>query len=315
MIQAKNLTKRYGPTLAVSNISFHIKRGEIVGFLGPNGAGKTTTIRMLTCFLPPSSGMARVAGHDCFTDSLKVRQQIGYLPESVPLYTEMRVCEYLHFRARLRRIPRGERRAAVDRAVQLCGVTDFVKRPIGQLSKGMRQRVGLAETLVHRPAVLILDEPTIGLDPAQIREVRKLIKQLSEDHTILFSSHILPEVEALCERIMIIAGGRIVASGSPSELRDRIASGSRLIVEVRGPQSEIREGLGQVDGVGEVRGELVDGWGHLTIEVKAGHDVREQIVRLVSQRGWGLRELRREVASLEDFFVQITAEQNLRRGE
>jgi len=315
MIQAKNLTKWYGATLAVSNISFHIKRGEIVGFLGPNGAGKTTTIRMLTCFLPPSSGMAKVAGHDCFSDSLKVRQQIGYLPESVPLYTEMRVCEYLHFRARLRKIPRGERRAAVDRAVQLCGVTDFANRPIGQLSKGMRQRVGLAETLVHRPAVLILDEPTIGLDPTQIREVRKLIKQLSEDHTILFSSHILPEVEALCERIMIIAGGQIVASGSPAELRDRIASGSRLIVEVRGPQSEIREGLGQVDGVGEVRGELVDGWGHLTIEVKAGHDVREQIVRLVSQRGWGMRELRREVASLEDFFVQITAEQNLRRGE
>ena len=246
---------------------------------------------------------------------MKVRQQIGYLPESVPLYTEMRVREYLHFRARLRRIPRGERRAAVDRGVQLCGVTDFVDRPIGQLSKGMRQRVGLAETLVHRPAVLILDEPTIGLDPTQIREVRKLIKQLSEEHTILFSSHILPEVEALCERIMIIAGGQIVASGSPAELRDRIAAGSRLIAEVRGPQSEIREGLRQVDGVGDVRGELVDGWCHLTIEVKPGHDVREQIVRLVSQRGWGMRELRREVASLEDFFVQITAEQNLRRGE
>jgi ABC-2 type transport system ATP-binding protein len=314
MIQAKNLTKRYGATLAVDNISFHIERGQIVGFLGPNGAGKTTTMRILACFIPASSGSAKVAGHDCFSRSLQVRQQIGYLPESVPLYPEMRVREYLAFRARLRGIGRAERASALDRAAELCGVQDFIHRPIGQLSKGMRQRVGLAEALMHQPAVLILDEPTLGLDPAQIRETRNLIKRLAETHTILFSSHILPEVEALCERIIIIAAGRIVASGSPEELRERIAGGSRLIAEIRGPRPEVVAAVQQMAGVNKVESQVADGWSRLTIEAAGGRDIREEIARLAGQRGWALRELRREVASLEDFFVQITAEQNLRQA-
>ena len=313
MIQAKNLTKWYGPTLAVDHISFHIEKGQIVGFLGPNGAGKTTTIRMLTCFMPASSGSASVAGFDCFSDSLAVRQQIGYLPESVPLYSEMRAREYLDFRARLRKIPRSKRKSAVGRAAELCGVDAFVNRPIGQLSKGMRQRVGLAEALMHNPSVLVLDEPTIGLDPAQIRDVRTLIKRLAETHTIMFSSHILPEVEAICERIIIIAGGQIVASGSPEELTERITAGSRLIAEVQGPRDEVVGAVEQMTGVSKVGSQPSDGWNRLTIEVVKGQDVRPEIAKAVTRHGWALRELRREVASLEDFFVQITAEQNLRR--
>lgn len=268
---------------------------------------------MLTCYMPASSGSAKVAGFDCFNDSLAVRQQIGYLPESVPLYSEMRVREYLGFRARLRKIPRSERSSAVGRAAELCGVDAFVKRPIGQLSKGMRQRVGLAEALMHSPPVLILDEPTIGLDPAQIRDVRKLIKRLAETHTILFSTHILPEVEAICERIIIIAGGRIVASGSPAELTDRITAGSRLIAEVQGPKDQVVGAVEQMTGVSKVASQPSDGWNRLTIEVVKGQDVRQELAKLVTHHGWALRELRREVASLEDFFVQITAEQNLRR--
>ncbi|HUW84786.1 MAG TPA: ATP-binding cassette domain-containing protein [Phycisphaerae bacterium] len=313
MIQAKNLTKWYGPTLAVDHVSFHIEKGQIVGFLGPNGAGKTTTIRMLTCYMPASSGSASVAGFDCFSDSLAVRQQIGYLPESVPLYSEMRVREYLAFRARLRKIPRSERSSAVGRAADLCGVEAFVNRPIGQLSKGMRQRVGLAEALMHNPSVLVLDEPTIGLDPTQIRDVRTLIKRLAETHTIMFSTHILPEVEAICERIIIIAGGRIVASGSPEELTERITGGSRLIAEVQGPRDQVVGAVEQMSGVSKVASQPSDGWNRLTIEVVKGQDVRPEIAKVVTHRGWALRELRREVTGLEDFFVQITAEQNLRR--
>ncbi len=313
MIQAKNLTKWYGPTLAVDHISFHIEKGQIVGFLGPNGAGKTTTIRMLTCYMPASSGSASVAGFDCFSDSLAVRQQIGYLPESVPLYSEMRVREYLEFRGRLRKLPRTDRKSAVGRAADLCGVDAFINRPIGQLSKGMRQRVGLAEALMHNPPVLVLDEPTIGLDPAQIRDVRTLIKRLAETHTIMFSSHILPEVEAICERIIIIAAGRIVASGSPAELTERITAGSRLIAEVQGPRDQVVGAVEQMTGVSKVGSQSSDGWNRLTIEVVKGQDVRPEIAKVVTHNGWALRELRREVASLEDFFVQITAEQNLRR--
>jgi len=313
MIQAKNLTKWYGATLAVDHVSFHIEKGQIVGFLGPNGAGKTTTIRMLTCYMPASSGSASVAGFDCFNDSLAVRRQIGYLPESVPLYSEMRVREYLAFRARLRKIPRSERSSAVGRAADLCGVDAFVNRPIGQLSKGMRQRVGLAEALMHNPPVLVLDEPTIGLDPTQIRDVRTLIRRLAESHTIMFSSHILPEVEAICERIIIIAGGRIVASGSPAELTERITAGSRLIAEVQGPKDQVVGAVEQMTGVSKVASQPSDGWNRLTIEVVKGQDVRQELAKLVTHHGWALRELRREVASLEDFFVQITAEQHLRR--
>jgi len=313
MIQVKNLSKWYGPLKAVDSISFHVREGEILGFLGPNGAGKTTTLRILTCFIPASSGAASVAGYDVFTESMRVRQVIGYLPESVPLYPEMRVREYLNFRAKLRGLSATDRAAAIDRAARRCRVAEFIDRPIGQLSRGMRQRVGLTEALMHDPKVLILDEPTVGLDPTQIRETRNLIKELAKSHTVILSSHILPEVEATCERTIIIAAGRIVASGSPEELKERITGSSRLIAEIRGPADQVKSAVSQIHGVGHVEAGLVDGWNRLVIEAKGGQDVREEIFRLTSKNGWALREMRREVASLEDFFVQITAQQNIAR--
>lgn len=313
MIQVKNLSKWYGPVKAVDNISFKIGEGEIVGFLGPNGAGKSTTLRILTCFMPATSGSASVAGHDVFTQSMEVRKQIGYLPENVPMYPEMRVREYLNFRAKIRGIDPANRVAAIDRVARRCRVTDFIHRPIGQLSRGMKQRVGLAEALIHDPKVLVLDEPTAGLDPNQIRETRNIIKELAKDHTVILSSHILHEVEMTCERTIIIAGGRIVASGSPSELKDRITSGSRLIAEVRGPTDAVKKAVAGLNGVAKVDSTLADGWNRMVIEAQGSKDVREDIYNVATKNGWGLRELRREVASLEDFFVQITAQQNIGR--
>ncbi len=313
MIQVRNLSKWYGPVRAVDNISFRIREGEIVGFLGPNGAGKTTTLRILTCFMPASSGSASVAGFDVFSESMAVREQVGYLPESAPLYPEMRASEYLSFRAKLRGIASTDRPAAVERVARRCRVADFITRPIGQLSRGMKQRVGLAEALMHDPKVLVLDEPTMGLDPAQIRETRNLIRELAKDHTVILSSHILPEVEATCERTIIIAAGRIVASGSPSELKERITGSSRLIAEVRGPAEAVKTAVTGINGVGKVQTTLVDGWNRLVIEAQPGQDVREDIFKIASKNGWALREIRREVASLEDFFVQITAQQNIER--
>ncbi len=310
MIQVKNLTKYYGPTLAVNNISFHVKEGEIVGFLGPNGAGKTTTLRILTCFIPATTGSARVAGFDVFTESMQVRQQIGYMPESVPLYPEMRVREYLEFRTKLRGVPKPERAGMIQRAADRCWVTDFIDRPIGQLSKGMKQRVGLAEAVMHEPRVLVLDEPTLGLDPAQIRETRALIKELGERHTIILSSHILPEVEAICGRTIIIANGQIVASGSPRELRERITGSSRLIVEIQGPKDAVASAVRTVEGVDRVDSGLTDGWTRLTVDVARGKDPRRDIVQLAVKKNWPLREIRRETGSLEEFFVQITARQH-----
>jgi ABC-2 type transport system ATP-binding protein len=310
MIRVKNLSKRYGPFLAVDNISFSIDEGGIVGFLGPNGAGKTTTIRMLTCYLPASSGSASVAGFDVFTQSMEVRQRIGYLPESAPLYPEMRVREYLNFRGKLRGLAPGERRTAIGRAADKCWLTEFIDRPIAHLSKGMRQRVGLADAIMHDPDVLILDEPTVGLDPTQIRETRKLITELGQRHTILLSSHILHEVEAVCNRTIIIAGGRIVASGSPAELRDRFAGDSRVVVELSGPDDAIRRELGAVAGITGVQPMgSANGWNRLALQAGAGRDVREDVFKLAAARGWSLREIRREGATLEDFFIRVTAEQ------
>ncbi len=313
MIRVENLTKWYGAVKAVDDISFHIREGEIVGFLGPNGAGKTTTLRILTCFMPASSGSAAVAGHDVFTQSMEVRRQIGYLPESVPLYPEMRVREYLNFRGKLRGIGAVERAQAIDRVTKRCRVAEFIDRPVGQLSRGMKQRVGLAEALIHDPKVLILDEPTVGLDPTQIRETRNLIRDLAKNHTVILSSHILPEVEVTCERTIIIASGRIVASGSPAELKERITRGSRLIAEIRGPADAVKSAVSGLKGVGDVEVSLEDGWNRLVIDAHPGQDVREDVYHLTTKNGWTLREIRREVASLEDFFVQITAQQNIER--
>ena len=309
MIQVKNLRKTYGSVIAVDSISFHVEQGTIVGFLGPNGAGKSTTIRVLTCYHPATSGSATIAGYDVFSQSMEVRRCIGYLPESAPLYPEMRVREYLNFRGKLHQLTLPDRRSAIKRVTESCWLGDFIDRPIGQLSKGMRQRVGLADSMLHDPKVLILDEPTIGLDPTQIRESRKLIQELGKRHTILFSSHTLSEVEQLCSHAIIICAGRIVASGSPAELRESVSAGSRLMVEVNGPADEVRNGVNVLAGVQKTTLVSKNGWNHLTVESVDGKDIRGDVFKLVTSKGWTLREMRREVASLEEFFVKITAEQ------
>lgn len=310
MIEVKNLTKRYGHFLAVDGISFSVDEGEIVGFLGPNGAGKTSTIRTLTCYHPATSGAARIGGHDVFSEPLAVRRLIGYLPESAPLYSEMRVREYLAFRSKLHGMSRGERDEAIKRVADRCWLGDFIDRPIGQLSKGMRQRVGLADAMLHDPKVLILDEPTIGLDPTQIRETRNLIRELGKRHTVLFSSHILSEVEQICSRILIIARGKLIASGTPDELRDQVSAESRLIAEIKGPSDEVRNAVNAVDGVQSVDLSADNGWCRLSITPRGSVDIRESLGRMAIEKGWGLRELRREVASLEDFFVKVVAKQS-----
>ncbi|MBI5865490.1 MAG: ATP-binding cassette domain-containing protein, partial [Planctomycetes bacterium] len=305
MIEVQNLTKHYGSTCAVDGVSFNVQEGEIVGFLGPNGAGKTTTIRVLTCFHPATSGSASVAGYDVFAQSLDVRRHVGYLPESVPLYLEMRVREYLKYRAKLRGMGPGERSRSIDRVAQRCWINDVIDRPIAHLSKGYRQRVGLADALLHNPKVLILDEPTVGLDPTQIRETRSLIRDLAKEHTVMLSSHILPEVEATCKRLVIIAKGRIVASGTTDELRSRVTGESRLIAEVKASEGEVAAGLKQINGVTDVRCDSNNGWTRAAVSTRG--DLREEIARLAAQRSWPLRELRREIATLEDFFVKIVA--------
>ncbi len=305
MIEARNLSKHYGSHRAVNDISFTVHEGEIVGFLGPNGAGKTTTLRILTCFMPATSGSAMIAGHDVLTESMKVREVVGYLPESVPMYPEMRVREYLRFRGKLHNMDRSSREAAIGRVVERCWLRDVIDRPIGHLSKGYRQRVGLADALLHNPKVLILDEPTIGLDPAQIRETRSLIRELTQEHTVVLSSHILPEVEATCQRLIIIHQGRLVASGTPDELRERITGEANLIAELKGPQRDVTEAVGKLAGVTAVRAEMHEDW--TRVNVSTQRDVREEIYKLANEKHWPLRELRRDIATLEDFFVKIVA--------
>ena len=314
MISVTKLTKAYGHVLAVDNISFEVDKGQIVGFLGPNGAGKSTTLRILTCYLPPTSGSATVNGFDIFHQSDQVRQNLGYLPENVPLYLEMKVEEYLDFRGRLRGMDRPTRKKRIDYVVERCWLGAVRGRVIGRLSKGFRQRVGLADALLHNPAVLILDEPTVGLDPTQIRETRKLIKDLGGQHTLLLSTHILPEVEAVCDRAIVIASGRIVAQGSPDELRASRRMQARVLVECRGPAEQVKNTLARVAGVSKVEilnGEQRPGEGYVVAAIRPQEtrDVREEVARTIIQSGWPLREIRLEHATLEEFFVQVTANQ------
>ncbi len=311
MIDVKNLTKTYGSLRAVNNISFSVDEGEIVGFLGPNGAGKTSTIRILTCYHPATSGQATVGGYDVFTQSMQIRRMMGYLPEATPLYPEMRVREYLQFRGKLHGLDRSARLSAISRVTDRCWLGDFINRPIGQLSKGMKQRVGLADAMLCDPKVLVLDEPTIGLDPTQIRETRNLIKQLGEHHTILFSSHILSEVEQTCSKIILIAKGRVVAQGTPAELREKVSADSKIFVEVKGPAKEIQAVIDAIEGTRavELDGAAEGEWNRFVITGTGQRDIREPVAKVIQDKGWGLRELRREVASLEDFFVKIIAEQ------
>ena len=319
MIEVRNLTKWYGRVLAVDNISFHVDKGQIIGFLGPNGAGKSTTLKILTCYLPATSGTATVAGHDVLSESLAVRRCVGYMPENVPVYPEMRVGEFLMFRSALRDIPRRKRRAAIEQVAERCWLSkpeDVMRRRLGELSRGYKRRVGLAEVLLHSPAVLVLDEPTIGLDPAQIRSMRELIRGLAAEHTVILSSHILAEVEQTCDHLIIIAEGRIVATGTSDELRQRVVGPSRIIAEVRGAEeSEMAAAFRTLKGVSEVVAQRRNEWSRLIISHEPKEDLRWEVARLASEKNFQLRELRGEVGSLEDFFVQITYEQNVRAGQ
>ena len=304
MIQVERLTKRYGATRAVDRISFGVGRGEVVGFLGPNGAGKTTTMRMLTTYLPPTSGRAVLAGHDVLDQPLEVRRRVGYLPENVPVYPEMRVREYLTFRAKLKDVPRAKRRAAIGRVVERCALGEVEERVLGHLSKGYRQRVGLAEAMVHDPDILILDEPTAGLDPIQIRDVRAVIRELGDRHTILLSTHIMQEVEAVCGRVVLIARGRIAID----DRLDRLQAGMAATVEVRGPFDAVRRSLEAMPGVARVSPAGGDTAAHSHVfEVHAkqdGTDLREALAARVVQGGWGLRRLDLRRSTLEDRFVE-----------
>jgi ABC-2 type transport system ATP-binding protein len=305
MIEVEGLTKQYGNVLAVNNVSFRVDRGEILGFLGPNGAGKSTTMKILTCFMPANSGRATVAGFDVFTQSRRVREQVGYLPESVPLYTDMKVEEYLTYRARLKGVPRSERTGRVGLAMEKCQVVDRRNKVIGTLSKGYRQRVGLASTLVHNPPVLVLDEPTIGLDPNQIRQVRDLIKNLRGDHTVILSTHILPEVEVVCTRALIINRGQVAANVPLGENRDAMFADARLRIEARGEPESLSRAIAAVPGatVESVATE-VDGVHRFAVRMTG--DIREAVSAATMRAGGALRELRMEGNTLEDLFVKIT---------
>jgi ABC-2 type transport system ATP-binding protein len=305
MIEVQGLSKRYPTRLAVDDVTFSVKRGEIVGFLGPNGAGKTTTMRVLTGFLPPTSGSARVAGHDVVTQSSAARAALGYLPESAATYPEMRVSEYVAFRARLEGVARAQIRNRVGEALERCLLREVAGRRIENLSKGFRQRVALAGALVHEPPVLILDEPTIGLDPVQIIKIRETIRELGRDRAVLLSTHILPEVEAVCDRVLIIDRGRIVAEGTPAELRGKLAGSPVVRVAVRG-NVPARDALASLTGVAAVDIEEAPGETRARVLCARDADPREEIFRLAVERGWVLRELSREALSLEDVFVRLT---------
>ena len=313
MIEVEHLTKSYGQSLAVNDISFRVEPGEILGFLGPNGAGKTTTMRILTGYLPATSGSARIAGFDVFEQSMEVRRRIGYLPETPPLYPEMTVRGYLEFVARIKGVPSAEISNRVNEALRLANVEDHANELIKRLSRGYRQRVGIAQAIVHNPDVVILDEPTVGLDPKQIIEVRKLIKGLAKDHTVILSTHILPEVGVTCDRVVIINKGRIAAIDTPENLTNQLKGGERVHLEVRGEPERLRAALEAVEGIEHI--EITPASDSLplsvTIESERGRDLRAQIASTIVQGGFELLELRGVSLSLEDIFLQLTTEENV----
>lgn len=306
MIKVENLTKRYAGNTAIKDLSFEVGQGEIMGFLGPNGAGKTTTMRILASFMPPTSGRASIAGFDIFEQSLQARSHLGYMPENVPLYNDMRVTEYLDYRAALKGVPHRRVTERVGDVRELCGLKDVEKKIIGTLSKGYRQRVGLADALLHEPDLLILDEPTIGLDPNQIRQVRELIKNLGKQHTILLSTHILPEVEMTCSRVIIIHKGRIEACDTPENLLGQIRQAGGVVIEAKTGNDNGAEELRKISGVRDVTTDANGDWKIFSLRVESGGDVREEVFQLATARRWRVRELTQRRATLEDVFVELT---------
>jgi ABC-2 type transport system ATP-binding protein len=309
VIEVQHLTKRYGPLTAVDDVSFKAERGEILGFLGPNGAGKTTTMRVLTGYMPPTDGKAIVAGYDVLEQPIEAKQRTGYLPETPPLYPDMTVADYLTFCARIKRVPRLERTSRIHTAMERTKIVDVAERHCGKLSKGYRQRVGLAQALLHNPEVLILDEPTAGLDPKQIIETRRLIKELGGDHTIILSTHILPEVSQTCNRIVIINRGKVVAVDTPDNLTARLRGSETMYVQLDAQGADGAAALTAVPGVTRVS--VSDKRDHVTgyeVESESGRDVRRELAAAVVGRGWGLLELRPMRMSLEEIFLQVTTE-------
>ncbi|MEW6535934.1 MAG: ATP-binding cassette domain-containing protein [Candidatus Auribacterota bacterium] len=312
MIEVKNLTRNYGTTIAVNDVSFSVKKGEVLGFLGPNGAGKTTTMKVLTCFMPPTSGTATVDGFDILEDPLAVRERIGYLPESTPLYTDMMVEDYLSYIAEMRRIPQAQRASRIKRMIDVCSLRGVLKKDIGALSKGYKQRVGLAQAMIHDPAILILDEPTSGLDPNQIIEIRQLIKELGKEKTIILSTHILPEVSATCDRVMIINEGKLVASGTPDELQNEAAGDSVLYVAITAKQSDIESTFANINVIkaSECISHSGGRYSYRLVIDKSQKDCGASVFQLAVERGWVLSEIRSEQLSLEDVFLKLTTGDN-----
>ena len=306
MIEVEGLTKVYGNTTAIDSLTFTVQQGEVVGFLGPNGAGKTTTMRVLSCYMPPTSGTARVGGYDIRTQALDVRRRIGYLPEHVPLYTDLTVTQYLSFVAEAKGLSRLTRRQRVGEAIERCLLQDARGRIIGKLSKGYRQRVGLAQALLGDPPILILDEPTIGLDPKQIIEIRSLIRDMQGKRTVILSTHILPEVSMVCQRVIIINEGRIVAVDTPETLTRRLQRSTQVLLQIDGPPDQVSVRLREAPGVLQVA--MKDGAGALRrylVETDKDRDLRQELARVVCTSGWGLLELRPVDMSLEDIFIRL----------
>jgi len=306
VIEVEHVSKVYGVRKAVDDVSFKVEKGEVLGFLGPNGAGKTTTMRILTCYMPSTEGTARIAGYDVFEESMEVRKRIGYLPENPPLYPEMTVRSYLDFVAKIKGARSNQRKAQVDDAIGKCNLGDVRNRIIGKLSKGYKQRVGLAQALLNNPEVLILDEPTLGLDPKQIHEVRSLIKGLASTHTVILSTHILPEVSMTCNRVVIINKGKLVAMDTPQGLAHQMSGAERISLTVDGPVEAVREKLAGIDGVSRVQvGEAAGNSATYSVECKLNSDLRRLLAATVVSQGWGLLELRGVSMSLEDVFINL----------
>jgi ABC-2 type transport system ATP-binding protein len=309
VIEVVNLSKRYGPISAVEDVTFRVEAGEILGFLGPNGAGKTTTMRVITGYIPASEGKVVVAGHDVFERPLEAKRRTGYLPETPPLYPDMTVREYLTFVGRIKGVPRREIRDRVNEVMKRIWVSDMSERHCGKLSKGYRQRVGLAQSIIHNPEVLVLDEPTAGLDPKQIIETRQLIRELGGSHTIVLSTHILPEVSQTCNRVVIINKGRVVAIDTPENLTSRLRGAATIYAQVAGPPEDVHNAATRVPGVTRVKSEARDEAVELEVESERGRDVRRELAAAIVASGWGLLELRPMRMSLEDIFLSLTTEE------